>query len=47
MNLEFNRNEDSMKMLLSDMRKRLQKIYEGGGKKASEKQKEKNKLTPR
>jgi acetyl-CoA carboxylase carboxyltransferase component len=47
MNIEFNRNEDSMKMLLSDMRQRLQKIYEGGGKKAFEKQKEKNKLTPR
>ena len=47
MNLEFNRNEDAMKMLISDMRQRLQKIYEGGGKKASEKQKEKNKLTPR
>ena len=47
MNLEFNRNDDSMKMLLSDMRQRLQKIYEGGGKKAIEKQKEKNKLTPR
>ena len=36
MNIEFNRNEDSMKMLLSDMRQRLQKIYEGGGKKAIE-----------
>jgi len=47
MNIEFNRNEDSMKMLLSEMRQRLQKIYEGGGKKAIEKQKEKNKLTPR
>lgn len=47
MNLEFNRNEDAMKMMLSDMRKHLQKIYEGGGKKAAEKQKEKNKLTPR
>jgi acetyl-CoA carboxylase carboxyltransferase component len=47
MNIEFNRNEDSMKMLISDMRKLLQKIYEGGGKKAIEKQKEKNKLTPR
>jgi acetyl-CoA carboxylase carboxyltransferase component len=47
MNIDFNRNEDSMKMLLSDMRQRLQKIYEGGGKKANEKQKEKNKLTPR
>jgi len=47
MNIEFNRNEDAMKMLLSDMRKHLQKIYEGGGKKAIEKQKEKNKLTAR
>jgi len=47
MNIEFNRNEDAMKMLLSDMRQRLQKIYEGGGKKAIQKQKEKNKLTPR
>jgi len=47
MNIEFNRNEDAMKMLLSDMRQLLQKIYEGGGKKAIEKQKEKNKLTPR
>ncbi len=47
MNLEFNRNEDAMKLLLSEMRQRLQKIYEGGGKKAIEKQKEKNKLTAR
>ena len=47
MNIEFNRNEDAMKMLLSEMRQRLQKIYEGGGKKAIEKQKEKNKLTAR
>jgi len=47
MNIEFNRNEDAMKLLLSDMRQRLQKIYEGGGKKAAEKQKEKNKLTAR
>lgn len=29
------------------MRRRLEKIYEGGGKKAIEKQREKNKLTPR
>ena len=47
MNIEFNRNEDAMKMLLSNMRRHLYKIYEGGGKKALEKQKEKNKLTPR
>lgn len=36
-----------MKMQLSEMSRRLQKIYQGGGKKAIEKQKEKNKLTPR
>ena len=47
MNLEFNRNEDVMKQSLSEMRQRLEKIYEGGGKKAIEKQKEKNKLTAR
>jgi 3-methylcrotonyl-CoA carboxylase beta subunit len=47
MNLDFNRNEDAMRMQLSEMKRRLQKIYEGGGKKAIEKQKEKNKLTPR
>jgi acetyl-CoA carboxylase carboxyltransferase component len=47
MDLEFNKNEDIMRQMLSDMRQRLEKIYEGGGKKAIEKQKEKNKLTPR
>lgn len=47
MNLEFNKNEDALKMSLSTMRQRLQKIYEGGGKKAIEKQREKNKLTAR
>jgi acetyl-CoA carboxylase carboxyltransferase component len=47
MNLEFNKNEDVLKQSLSEMRRRLEKIYEGGGKKAIEKQKEKNKLTPR
>lgn len=47
MDLEFNRNEDGMKMKLSEMRSHLDKIHEGGGKKAAAKQKEKNKLTPR
>src|ERR1700755_2550987 len=47
MNIEFNKNEDAMKMSLSLMQKRLEKIYEGGGKKAIQKQKEKNKLTAR
>ena len=47
MNLEFNRNEDWMKLKLSETKKHLEKIKLGGGKKAIEKQKEKNKLTPR
>lgn len=47
MDIQFNKNEDVMKMSLSEMRKRLQKIYEGGGKKSIEKQKERNKLTAR
>ena len=47
MNLEFNRNEDQLKQSLSDMRRKLEKIHEGGGKKSIEKQREKNKLTPR
>jgi 3-methylcrotonyl-CoA carboxylase beta subunit len=47
MNLEFNRNEDVMKQALSDMRHRLKKIHEGGGKKSIQRQKERNKLTPR
>lgn len=47
MNLEFNRNEDSMKLSLSHRQQKLDKIHEGGGKKAQAKQKEKNKLSPR
>jgi 3-methylcrotonyl-CoA carboxylase beta subunit len=47
MNITFNRNEDQMKQTLSSLRQKLEKIHEGGGKKAAEKQKEKNKLTPR
>ena len=47
MNLEFNRNEDWMKLKLSETKKQFEKIKLGGGKKAIEKQKEKNKLTPR
>src|SRR4029079_16088854 len=45
MNIEFNKNEDAMKMSLSMMEKRLERIYEGGGKKSIQKQREKNKLT--
>lgn len=47
MNIEFNKNEDAMKMAWSRVKQELSKIHEGGGKKANEKQKEKNKLTAR
>lgn len=47
MNIELNKNEDAMKLAWAQVRQRLQKIYEGGGKKAAEKQKERNKLTAR
>ncbi|MCW3119727.1 MAG: methylcrotonoyl-CoA carboxylase [Chitinophagaceae bacterium] len=47
MNIDFSKNEDGMKILLDDRQRRLEKIYEGGGRKAVERQREKNKLTPR
>ena len=47
MNVEFNRNEDVMKLSLAQLQKHLHKISQGGGKKAIEKQREKNKLTAR
>lgn len=47
MNLEFNKNEDAMKMAWSQVKRQLEQIYEGGGKKSAAKQKERNKLTAR
>jgi acetyl-CoA carboxylase carboxyltransferase component len=47
MNIESNRSHDWMKLLLSDVKNRFEKIKLGGGKKAIAKQKEKNKLTAR
>jgi acetyl-CoA carboxylase carboxyltransferase component len=47
MNIEFNRNEDRMKQLISAMEKKLEKIYEGGGKSKIAKQHEQGKLTAR
>jgi 3-methylcrotonyl-CoA carboxylase beta subunit len=47
MDIQFNKNEDVMKLSLSEMKNRLQKIYEGGGEKSIKKQKERNKLTAR
>ncbi len=47
MDLEFNRNEDKMKHALSQLRQRMEKVKLGGGKKAIEKQHQRNKLTAR
>lgn len=47
MNLEFNRNEDTNKLQVSKLEGKLAKVYEGGGKKAIEKQHEKGKLSAR
>jgi 3-methylcrotonyl-CoA carboxylase beta subunit len=47
MNVEFNKNEDVMKRALSELRQRFEVVSLGGGKKAIEKQHEKNKLTAR
>jgi 3-methylcrotonyl-CoA carboxylase beta subunit len=47
MNIEQNKNEDAMKLGWAQVKQRLQKIHEGGGKKAADKQKERNKLTAR
>lgn len=47
MDLEFNKNEDAMKLLISQMEQKLQKIYLGGGKNRLEKLKEQGKMSAR
>jgi acetyl-CoA carboxylase carboxyltransferase component len=47
MNLDFNKNEDQMKSLLGDMRKKMHEVSLGGGKKKIEAQHAKGKLTAR
>jgi 3-methylcrotonyl-CoA carboxylase beta subunit len=47
MDLTFNKNEDAMKLAYSHVKQKLDDIYEGGGKKAIQKQKERGKLTAR
>jgi len=47
MNLEFNKNEDAMKLAISQMKQRHAQISLGGGKKAIEKAKERGKMAPR
>jgi 3-methylcrotonyl-CoA carboxylase beta subunit len=45
--IEFNRNEDINKQLLSALKMKLDKVYEGGGRKNQQKQKDKGKLLAR
>ena len=47
MNLEFNKNEDAMRLAVSQMKQRHAQVSLGGGKKSIEKAKEKGKMTPR
>jgi acetyl-CoA carboxylase carboxyltransferase component len=47
MNLDFNKNEDAMKLAVSQMKQRHAQVSLGGGKKAIEKSREKGKMTPR
>src|SRR5687767_8142527 len=45
--IEFNKNEDKIKLLISAMEKKLDKVYQGGGKARIDKQHEQGKLTAR
>ncbi|PZD77258.1 acyl-CoA carboxylase subunit beta [Mesonia sp. K7] len=47
MDIEFNKNEDHNKLLVSDLKRRLQKTYLGGGEKRIAKHHEKGKMTAR
>jgi len=47
MDLEFNKNDDAMRLSISQMKQRHAQISLGGGKKAIEKAREKGKMTPR
>jgi acetyl-CoA carboxylase carboxyltransferase component len=46
-NLEFNKNDDKMRLLISGMKRKLGKVALGGGRKKIEKQHAKGKLTAR
>lgn len=45
--LDFNKNEDQLKLLVATMNQRLTKIYDGGGKAKIKKQHEQGKMTAR
>jgi 3-methylcrotonyl-CoA carboxylase beta subunit len=46
-NLEFNKNEDKMMQLVGTLNRKLDKVYEGGGKSRIDKEHEKGKFTAR
>jgi acetyl-CoA carboxylase carboxyltransferase component len=45
--IDFNKNEDAMKLKVGQLQRRLNQIYEGGGKAKLEKQRSKGKMTAR
>lgn len=47
MDLKFNKNEDHNKLLVSDLNRKLKKVYQGGGEKKIEKHHAKGKMTAR
>ena len=47
MNIDFNKNEDAMKLKVAELKKKLAKVGLGGGKEKIEKQHKKGKLTAR
>ena len=47
MDLDFDKNQDKMNLLISEMEKKLEKIYLGGGKNKIDKQHELGKLSAR
>ena len=47
MNIEHNKNEDQLKLMLADVKAKLAKIHKGGGEKKLAKQHEQGKLSAR
>src|SRR3954471_6548347 len=47
MDIDFNKNDDKMRLLISQMEQRLQKIYLGGGKSRIDKLHEQGKMSAR
>ena len=45
--LTFNRNEDSLKILTSELRHKREAVYQGGGERSVERHRKKGKMTAR